>query len=229
MITLAQIKAARALLGWTQETLADAAKISRPSINNVERGLYSPRPETYQAIVGAFEKAGVEFTPNNGLRLRQEDHNITTYTGPDFVRDLDLDILSVLQGPDDEIIGVSCDEKKWMEYGSVSNQIYIEARLKRKWTERLLIPENAQFITSPGSSYRMLPSSHFGKTTYEVYGNRLALIEWEAMRVTQIKNSTLTDMFKKQFQALWDIAKPISSKQLKKMEQLKTASTIRKA
>ncbi|MEJ0063480.1 MAG: helix-turn-helix transcriptional regulator [Alphaproteobacteria bacterium] len=221
MITLPQIKAARALLGWTQDALADAAGISLPSINNMERGLYSPRPETHRAIVTALEKAGIEFTENNGLRQRQEHHDIITFTGPNFIRDLDEDIMTVLHKPEDEIVGSTYDDRKWIEYAGVTNPAYVEARTRIKWKERFLIPATASFITSPPKSYRTLPEPVFGKMNYEIYGNRLALIEWEAMRVTMIKNHMVAETFKKQFNALWSIARPFSAAQLKKIEQLR--------
>lgn len=220
MVTLSQIKAARALLGWTQETLAAAAKLSLPSINNLERGLYSPRPETHAAIVTALETAGIEFTEQNGIRLRQKDHDVLTLSGPSFIRDLDADILAVLQSPEDEIVGCSYDDRKWMEYGSVTNPVYVKARQEKKWKERFLIPETANFITSPPASYRMLPPLLFGRMNYEIYGDKLALIEWDAMRVTLIRNTHIAELFKKQFNFLWQQAQTISAKQLRKMEKL---------
>lgn len=221
MITLSQIRAARALLGWTQEKLAQAAGLSLPSINNLERGLYSPRAETMLAITTALEKGGIEFLDHNGLRLRQDEHAVITLTGPHFIRDLDLDILTVLQGPEDEIVGCSHDDRKWMDYGSVTNPVYIEAREQRGWRERLILPSTADFITSPPEAYRILPAEHFGHLTYEIYGNRLALIEWEAMRVTLIRNAVIADAFRKQFDILWAMAKPLTPKDVKAMEQLR--------
>lgn len=221
MITLGQIRAARALLNWTQDDLAAAAGISRPSINNLERGLYSARPETFQSIVSALEKAGVEFTPNSGLRLRQEEYDISTLSGPDFVKDLDHDVLSVLRGPNDEIVGCAFDEMKWMEYGSVTNPIYDAARKKRKFKERYIVPNNIKHITSPTKIYRTLPPKNLGSINYEVYGNRLAIIEWKAMRVTLIKSIFISEMFLKQFEVLWALAKPLTKASLQKIKFLK--------
>ena len=59
MITAAQIRAGRALLGWKQTELAKAAGISEISIKNIERGSTDPRSSTLNAIQAAFEKAGV--------------------------------------------------------------------------------------------------------------------------------------------------------------------------
>jgi transcriptional regulator with XRE-family HTH domain len=61
LITAAQVRAARALLGWKQADLAKASKVSEVSIKNIERGVTDPRASTLHLIEIAFEKAGVVF------------------------------------------------------------------------------------------------------------------------------------------------------------------------
>lgn len=61
MIEPAQIRAARALLGWKQTDLAAASGISEMSIKNVEKPGSDPRASTLRAIQEAFEQAGVVF------------------------------------------------------------------------------------------------------------------------------------------------------------------------
>lgn len=68
MISIRQMKAARALLAWSQGELAAASGISEPTIARLEStdGPVGGRAETAQALVAALEKAGVEFIPENG-------------------------------------------------------------------------------------------------------------------------------------------------------------------
>lgn len=61
MITPAQIRAARALIGWKQTDLSEASGVSEISIKNIERGTTDPRSSTLGAIQSAFIKAGVVF------------------------------------------------------------------------------------------------------------------------------------------------------------------------
>lgn len=61
MIAPAQIRAARALIGWTQAELARASAVSEISIKNIERGVTDPRVSTMAAIEAAFQRAGVIF------------------------------------------------------------------------------------------------------------------------------------------------------------------------
>lgn len=69
-ISIRQIKAARSLLGWSQDNLADASGVSKPTIGRLEStdsdDPIGGRPETGEALVAALEKAGVEFIAENG-------------------------------------------------------------------------------------------------------------------------------------------------------------------
>ncbi|ODT81415.1 MAG: hypothetical protein ABS76_11230 [Pelagibacterium sp. SCN 64-44] len=62
MITARQSRAARALLGWTQETLADEARVSLTALKRLESG---NRLEVYEStrdqVRRALESAGIVF------------------------------------------------------------------------------------------------------------------------------------------------------------------------
>jgi transcriptional regulator with XRE-family HTH domain len=66
VIIPAQSKAARALIDWSREDLADASKVSVRTIVDFERGARQPIHATLAAIRAALEAAGVEFIPPNG-------------------------------------------------------------------------------------------------------------------------------------------------------------------
>lgn len=72
-----QIKAARALLRWSQTELAAASKVSLPTVQRVEATPGDARgyDRTIENLRGALEAAGVEFIPpaeggGPGVRLR---------------------------------------------------------------------------------------------------------------------------------------------------------------
>ena len=71
------IRAARAMAGWQQQELAETSGVPKPTISAFEL-----KPETgklttmnNRALVEAFEKAGLEFIPENGggagIRFRE--------------------------------------------------------------------------------------------------------------------------------------------------------------
>lgn len=76
-VSIRQVKAARALLAWSQEDLAMAADISVPTVKRLEAadGLLGGRVKTTQRLHAALERAGIEFIDENGggpgVRLRK--------------------------------------------------------------------------------------------------------------------------------------------------------------
>jgi transcriptional regulator with XRE-family HTH domain len=68
LTTIRQIKAARALLGWSQSDLAHNSGISEPTIARLESvdGQLGGREETIRKIRAAFETRGIEFIEGNG-------------------------------------------------------------------------------------------------------------------------------------------------------------------
>jgi len=74
MITSGQCRAARALLDWSQQTLAKQAKVGVVTVQTFERGLAEPRQATLTVIAQAFEREGIEFTNGDapGVRLHKK-------------------------------------------------------------------------------------------------------------------------------------------------------------
>jgi len=81
MLTAAQIRAARALLGWSQPALAKESGVSLPTIVRMESQLGPGRSSAanVDAVRRALEKAGVLFLEADdansvgpGVRLRQD-------------------------------------------------------------------------------------------------------------------------------------------------------------
>jgi transcriptional regulator with XRE-family HTH domain len=100
MMTPAQCRAARALLDWSQQQLAESATVGNATIRNFENGKSSPQHSTLDVLRRALEAAGVEFIPENGggpgVRLRKHapkssdsaliDEENPEWTDADFAR-----------------------------------------------------------------------------------------------------------------------------------------------
>ena len=73
MLSPRQIKAARALLGWSQRELADRAIVSPNALTRLEKGQVDSRMSTMDAVEKALRKGGIEFIPagdkGEGVRL----------------------------------------------------------------------------------------------------------------------------------------------------------------
>jgi hypothetical protein len=79
MISGAQIRAARALLRWSAQDLADRAAVGIQTIKRFEAvdGVPPSRSSTLLDVKAALESAGIEFTgspgKNPGITIRTDD------------------------------------------------------------------------------------------------------------------------------------------------------------
>jgi transcriptional regulator with XRE-family HTH domain len=75
-MTPQQCKAARALIEFTQQDLAKAARVGLQTLADFERGARQPYERTLADIQEALEDAGIEFILENGggpgLRLKKK-------------------------------------------------------------------------------------------------------------------------------------------------------------
>jgi transcriptional regulator with XRE-family HTH domain len=67
MASSRQIRAARALLGWTQQTLADRALVAVNTVRAIESRRPYPKPDSVSAVRRALEKGGIVFLPRGTL------------------------------------------------------------------------------------------------------------------------------------------------------------------
>ena len=68
-ITGSQIRAARALLGWSQQRLGEEASLSQTPIASMEKDVANSRESTLKLVVKTLQEAGIEF-------FREEDGTI---------------------------------------------------------------------------------------------------------------------------------------------------------
>ena len=75
MVTAAQCRAARGLLDWSQQELADRAGLGIVTIRQIEADITDPRRATLVVLKQAFERSGIEFIDENGggpgVRIRK--------------------------------------------------------------------------------------------------------------------------------------------------------------
>jgi transcriptional regulator with XRE-family HTH domain len=62
----AQCRAARGLLNWSQDTLAEASKVGISTVGDFERDRRTPHNHLLRDIRSALEFAGIEFIAENG-------------------------------------------------------------------------------------------------------------------------------------------------------------------
>lgn len=208
MITIKQIRAARGLLNWTQKDLGDKAKISREAIKNIENAISMPRKETLVDICNAFEAHGVEFLPNDGLRMA--DTTVHVLYGEEGIKALWDDIYKTLSASEvKEVLIANNTEPLHMGTEIMS---YLEMHLKRlkaaKVVERILCMEGDTNFLGPISCYRWVPKENFCNSPTFIYGGKVAMLIWgPPAKVTIINDGQYAESIRNLFKFSWDRAR----------------------
>ncbi len=205
MITIEQCRAARGLLDWTQQDLADASGMSKTAINNFEKSHSDIKTESLKAIRMAFESADIEFLGDQGLRKKTEEAGILK--GPNALSDLLDDIFETLKNDDGgEIMMINTgalqiDEQKLQQHAK---------RLKaHNITERMICSEGTQPNTD---LCRWIADSDFNsvRTTF-IYGSKVAFELAGRNMIVIINSHDAAQTEKMRFEYLWDKAAPTIS------------------
>jgi len=207
MISTGQIRAARALLDWTQGELAKRSGLSLRALNSIERGLAVPRIDNLRAIQETLERENIEFGENDGVRRKTERLEIIKLEGDTYLNHHLIDIMQEVHTPGAEIFYNLASEEPHSILRPEMLDDYFRHIARRGITERILIATNEQWILSPPSWYRWMKPEAFNHIFYIVYGDNVAFqILGRPHRVIVIRNPGIADMFRRQFEFNWKTA-----------------------
>jgi len=202
-ITTAQIRGARGLLDWSQAELSRRTGISTTSIGNIESGNTQARESTLAVIRKSLEAGGIEFLPNSGVRMK--DQMVITLEGDGALETLLDDIYTTLYKTGGEVLAYGVEErldKASPEYQKVMD--HLDRLHKANITERLIIREGDNNFMAPKEYYRWISKDFFSPYPFYIYGDKLALLNWEpSLNIIVITNSLFAESFHKVFNFLW--------------------------
>jgi len=209
MITIEQIRAARALLNWSQDELAAAAAISKPAIANLERGSAQPRTETLNAIQKALEDGGMEFLDNTGVRLRGEKLNVQVFEGKNAYFRLWDDMYETLRHTGGTRLLYGIDERLFDKVAGAKNVVNMMDKFhSHNIDSKVLVREGDTYFVEPVSHYRWISNEMFSQIPYFIYSNKYAIFLAEpSPRVVLIENTAIAESYRQQFLAIWNTAK----------------------
>jgi transcriptional regulator with XRE-family HTH domain len=208
MIDFRQIRAARALLNWSQADLARAAHMATSSIKNIERESSTSRKETLELIRDAFEQNGIEFLPGTGVRLRNDI--IAVHDGKKAtIALLDNIYAHVQPAAEREVCIIGLDEA--FSIDTDGRQIlarHLERLAAAGIKERILICEGDMQVLNLHECYRWLPRQYFSRNApIYIYGDRVAIHSGSLKRRTIIIEARqLAQHMRMLFSLLWDRA-----------------------
>ena len=164
-----QIRAARGLLDWTAEELAQKVGLSREAIGKIEDAAVQPRAKNLADIVQTFDDHGIEFDAERGVALKSD--LITTLKGENvFFRLLDDVIATMRKKSKPEVLFACVDDK-------LSPPVVIEnyRRLRQSGIAmRSLVREGNTYLMGKLVEYRALPPKYFHNNPIVIYGDKFA-------------------------------------------------------
>lgn len=171
MPTIEQIRAARAMLGWSQGDLADKAGLSQTGIARIENGSHKPNASTTEKISHALGKQGIVFTDRG---IEKHEYPIYTTRGATheeaYLKLLD-DVFGHLREIDEpELLIMFANDE-------VSPPSVVRAyRNMREHGIRMrqLIEEGNTYLMGLLSEYRAIPKEFFINRVTLIYGDRIA-------------------------------------------------------
>jgi transcriptional regulator with XRE-family HTH domain len=213
MITASQIRAARALLGWSQLELVQVARLTPAALSRLESGQTQGRGLTLQRLENALIQAGIEFLEGEGVRFRQQSVSIQQLRGADAVTQMQDDIyITMLRQPNREMYLNGLDERRFLA-DSANNLTRQRDRLQvARVQQKILLQESDRFFVMPPevATYRWIAPDLFGRVPNIVYGHKVAILFWgPPLEIIVMESRALAETFAKQFAALWRLAKPV--------------------
>lgn len=212
-ITAEQCRAARAFLDWGQPELAERSGLTVTTISSFEKGTgNAPSARTMRRIIQAFELAGIDFTSTGGIE--RKNNLITVLEGENANAELLEDIYYTLREKGGEVLIAGLaepgDENKPLRDFILK---HIERLQSANITERILIEEGDTNIIAPAHWYRWASVKNFSDTPFQLYGDKLAMIDWgPPQQITILHHPLYAQTFRNLFDQAWEKAPLVSLK-----------------
>jgi len=218
MITIEQCRAARGLLDWTQQDLADASGMSKTAINNFEKGHSDIKAESLRAIRMAFESANIEFLGAQGLQKHAE--HVELIKGTNALSDLMDDIYETMKNEGGEILIADIHEEKSAPEDIQQLRQMIERLKPKNVKERILCREDDSNNWSEYNSCRYISRDKtVSALPSYIYGSKVAIQLWKKSVVIILDSREASKAERAHFEYLWSHAHAANAYKEEKRKQ----------
>ena len=210
MLSIEQIRAARALLDWSQSDLAEHADLSQTGIARIENGTNQPNSKTLAKIHTAFDKADIEFFGTTGLRKKTGEVKI--YRGTVGFKTFMDDVYEQAKTVGGEICLFNGMPRYFVKHLGQEWYDFHANRMdtiKDKFTLRITVKRGEQLlIASDFAEYRWFPEHLFHEKTFYAYGGKLAFMsfsdEEDGVEIRVLPQSDFAESFRILFNIAWE-------------------------
>ncbi len=207
MITTAQIRGARGILGWSQGDLAERTDISATSIGSIENGITQARTSTLEIIQRTFEDAGIEFLASDGIRKKSLEVDILR--GTEGFQRFSQMVYDAARRSENDILQAFVDDVKFAEILGKEALPHVE-RMETLGAKNFKIIQREGDIYFPAKNYaeyRWIPAEFFAAVPFTVFGDSFAVILYEPdPTIVVMHYPVLASAYRIQFSMIWDAA-----------------------
>lgn len=212
MISLDQIRAARALLDLSQEDVASALRVATNTFSRMESGKSGISVDHMRSIQRFYEQRGVEFIPNEGIRKRQGQ--LVEYRGAEGFRAFMDDVHETVKAQGGLVCVHNVSPANWIKWlGREWNAAHTERMLKirRAFEFKITIRHGDQNFIGRHAEYRWLPEKSWNDQSFYAYGDRLALLLFDAQDVSirVVHSRQFASGFRSLFSLAWENISPV--------------------
>jgi len=207
IITGRQIRGARGLLGWSMEELADKTELTRITIRQVEDDTVQPQERTLNKIFAIFDKHGLEFLPEEGVKMRKQEARY--YSGKAGYRQL-LDHIFETMKDGGVIRQFNFGDLRYLP----TEEVFVAEHLKRMSSvkgldAKVLEPANEDSEQVDYCRYRYMDKKFKDMAPWYLYGDYLvhSLFETGGKReFVTVHSKLLAERYLKEFDIFWNFA-----------------------
>lgn len=219
MITGRQIRAARGLLDWSAVILAKKANLTREAISKIEEEHVQPREGTLNDIIRAFEENGIEFTDNEGVRVKPQ--GVEVLIGENGLRQFFDHVYEYARKYGGTIVQYGLEEQFLSSLGG-EYAAHHRGRMTKLVNERkdikvlaIVCEGDTNFVCSEYNEYRWIPKEVFSPVLFYVFGESTAIMNFQtipAPTIILMKFPTITNACRKQFEIYWNMSREPNAK-----------------
>ncbi len=211
MITPTQMRAARAMLDISQGVVAEHLGIAANTLSKIESGQSDVSVSRNADIQKFYEREGIAFTENDGVKWSQEE--IRIYQGTDdFCAFMD-DVYESARTVGGEFCVFNVQPGNWIKmmgeekYKAHSNRMEkLGDKIKVKITSK---KGNKNFISKAFAEYRWVPEEMFNAKSFYVFDDKIAFMSFDdndilKSRILVLKHSDFASGFRILFNIAWE-------------------------
>lgn len=208
MISLAQMRAARALLDLSQGQVAEAIGLSTNGFSNIETGHSQPPASRVERIKIFYESRGIEFIPGDGVRKRIAQ--IIEYKGAEGFSAFMDDVYNTVKGNGGLVCVHNVRPDNWMKW--LGNDFFLfhtdrMQKIEKEYKVKITIKQNDHnFLGSKHAEYRWMPERMWNDQSFYSYGDKLALMIFQPdeVHIRVICSKEFAEGFRSLFNLAWE-------------------------